>query len=61
MADNILNHNGKKLVPVQIDSHTWVLLPPDKATQKHIKAYKESVQRSRELAVRRYPHHDYDD
>lgn len=63
MKDDILIHNGEKLVPVQIDPHTWVLFPPDKATRKHVKAYKESIRRSKELALRGYGNkkHIYDE
>lgn len=48
----ILDHKGKKLVPVQMDSHTWVLLPPEKATKKTALELKKKIIHSRELAIR---------
>lgn len=48
------HHNGKDLVPVKLDMHTWVLLPRKKATKKGVKEYKQCMEESRELALRHY-------
>lgn len=51
---DFLKHNGKDLVPVRIDLHTWVLLPKAKATPEGIAEYKKNMERSRELALRHF-------
>ena len=52
--NKLCKHNGKTLVPVRLDLHTWVLLPKKQATKKGIAAYKQRMEESRELALRHY-------
>lgn len=52
--NKFLRHNGKDLVPVRIDLHTWVLLPEEKATPRGIEEYKKAMRESRELALRHF-------
>ena len=52
--EKICDHRGKDLVPVKLDTHTWVLLPKEMATKQGIEDYKKRAARARELALRHY-------
>lgn len=52
MAEKLCEHNGKMLVPVKIDLHTWLLLPKEKATPEAVARFKEAQRQGRELALR---------
>lgn len=48
---NMIDNNGRKLVPLRIDRNTTLLVPPEKANDKYKARYLKNAERSRRMAT----------